>query len=153
MDINDGNNLSRKPQEDFQFESTQLLSFSFLGWFKQLTANPMALRLTQIVRELACHVGLSKRQHIRLNQLAWGLQSLIKSSSTPLNEESLVAVLAGDSNAEATLSKRLGLQKKRFGDTPSKLLASLRVWFQSLSFSQQQIVVSMQQRAFRLSMG
>ena len=153
MNTHDGKYLSSNHQDDYQFESTPLLRFNLLNWFKQFTATPITLNLTQIVKDLACHVGLSRKQHVRLNQLAWGLQNSLKTSSKPLNEESLIAVLVGDSNAEETLSKRFGFRSNGLQESRSKLLIALRAWFETLSIAQQQRVVSLQQRAFRLSMG
>lgn len=127
--------------------------FSLSDWFKRLTGNSTALRLGHIVKNLACHVGLSKKQHLRLNRLAFRLQNALQKSHFSLDEEQLVAVLRGDDSANETLATRFGIQGNHLIKERVSLLAALKSWYQSLSVTQQQIIASMQQRSFRLSMG
>ncbi len=140
-------------QEDGYLFETEQANFSLLGWFKEFTASPMALKLARVVKDFACHVGLSKKQHMKLNQLALGLQNSLATSEQPLTEESLIAVLRGDLNAREGILNSFNLKSKDLPEQRTQFLLALKTWYQSLSITQQQIVESMQQRAFRLSMG
>ncbi len=146
--------ISHNHHADYFLEQASMETrFDLIEWFKQLTGNPMALQLGHMVKNLACHVGLSRKQHLRLNRLAFRLQSSLQKSHLNLDEDQLVAVLRGDDTAVEAMMSRFGIQGDRLRGERLKLLAALKNWYLSLSRAQQQIIESMQQRSFRLSMG
>ncbi|MEH6442789.1 MAG: hypothetical protein V7784_02740 [Oceanospirillaceae bacterium] len=111
-------------------------------------------RLVNIVNGLGNEIGLSKKQHICLQQQAAELAKMLDDSSAKeLDEPMLLSVLQGDIMAGEVLISDFDKAGNHQRPALLKTLNALGVWFMALNSNQQENIKCLQQRPFRLSIG
>lgn len=110
--------------------------------------------LGQLVAGLGIKIGLNRRQRVGLQQQARVLAQLLADSSRKqLDETMLVSVLQGGLIAGEQLVGDFDANGNHQRPVLIKTLSGLAMWFKALSRAQQEKILSMQQRPFRMSMG